>query len=188
MTRGRKPLDFNQQEKLRAVAEADDAWRHAKKYAEQEARKVAMEKVAQFSGARDRAIYDAVRAGIPKNLIGTDGLDTKNPYAVLDAVRRVEELQQEVGIGLPQPHAQRFKWVKVLKSNESGAFGWISDTADTEVVSKGIGGEFHPGYFIWVNLDANTTTVTRGEEILTAADGGYEELRAWALANGPEAP
>lgn len=189
MARGRKALDYGQQQKLKAVAEADDAWRHAKKYAEAEARKVAEEKIAQFSAARDRAIYDAVQAGVPKVLIGSDALNNSSPYAVLDAVRRVEEAIETGGITLAEVVHERFAWGEILAASEDWVYGWIVDTASPTLSStfdSGDGPLTYNGYFVSVDRKNSGTTITTGSTYYTNSDGGFEELREWAVQHAGE--
>ncbi len=183
MARGRTRLDANQQAKLRAVAEADDAWRHAKKHALQEAKKIAAEKVAQYLYVRDVAIRDAIDAGVPKVLVGEDGIGNSNPYAIRDALERVgvkEVVEVDPG---------RFFWGEILAADENWVYGWVVDNDDPELVTAS---PVEPdlangGYWVVVDKHAGVVpSLTRETKTYTMADGEFAELREWAVLHADE--
>lgn len=189
MARGSKTLNYQQQQRLRAVAEADAAWKEAKAFAKAEveaAKKRIDQQIAQHALMRDRAIYEAVKAGVPKTLIGRDGLGNTNPYAVYDALQRMEFAEQAGEIDLTE---DRFAWSEILAVDDNWVYGWIVDTGNPMVNSTFKGGGTpvtHNGYFVYVDKRNAVVTVTEGERYYTGSDPGFEELREWAVAHAAE--
>jgi hypothetical protein len=181
MGRGRTRLDAGQQAKLKAVHDADDAWRDARKHALAEARLAAEEKIAQFAAARDVAVYEAWNAKIPKALIGQDGLGTSNPYAVTQCIERVEA----VGAPVHAEDSARFSWGEILAADEHWIYGWVLDAEEPDAESDSPAtGESSPG--IWVMVDRKAGVVpsfTWGNHTFTQADPEFPELREWAVAH-----
>lgn len=187
MSKGRKPLDHEQQKKLRYVADADDAWRKAKKYEYERARKQAEDRIAQFAWTRDRAVFDAVQAGIPKAVIGRDGLGTTNPYAVNEAYNRAVESTPETPVELPKTPTDQFAWGKVLAFDERWVYGWVTDTESPGVITGSMG-QSGEGYFVVVDrMNEAVTTLYTPDRILTTHDSGWEDLREWAVTHQKEA-
>jgi hypothetical protein len=190
MTRGRKALTPDQQVKLRHVADSDDAWRKAKKYEYEKARLQAEERIAQYAYVRDQAVYDAVEAGVPKVIVGRDGLGTSNPHAVNEAYSRVVSVQSEVGVPLPKAPEGRFKWGRILAKDERWVYGWVLDSEHEGVrTSNGVGDGDGEGFFSVVDRFNGVTTMfyTPGDGVLTTADPGWEDIREWAAAHFEEA-
>lgn len=189
MTRGRKPLTAEQAAKLKRVADADDAWRAARKYKREEYLRKADEEIATYALVRDQAVYEAVRSGVAKSVVGRDGLGTTNPYAVNEAYERVKSANEA---GSPATPAQRFSWGRVIGKNANAVYGWVLDATAPNMKSPSpvdpLNHSAQPGF--WVSVDrANgvTTVISTDAGLLTMADGGFEELREWAVAHADEA-
>jgi hypothetical protein len=190
VARGRKPLTPDQSSKLRHVADSDDAWRRAKKYEYERARQQAEERIAQYAYVRDQAVFDAVQSGIPKTIVGRDGLGTSNPYAVNEAYERVSKVQQDTGVVIPAKPKDRFKWGTILAVDERWLFGWVLDAEDPTLTTASLVGDMESdyGYFVGVDRQNETTTslVTRNG-VLTTADEGWEDVREWAAIHAGDA-
>ena len=190
MVKGRRALTPEQQAKLKYVAEADDAWRRAKKYEREKYLRMAEERIAQFAYVRDQAVFDAVEAGVPKTVVGRDGLGTSNPYAVNEAYDRVHEVAAEVGVELPKHPVPRFAWGEVMAKDDRFVYGWITDTQNPDVeTGNGMNDAVvADGFFVVVDRQNGvTTTLYTPGKVLTAADSGWEDMREWAAAHANEA-
>lgn len=87
-------LTAEQDAALAAVAVAQEAYKGARATLERRIRERMAAELGALEAARDRAVFAADRAGVPRRRIGADGLGTKNPgavYAILGTRDAVEE-------------------------------------------------------------------------------------------------
>lgn len=100
-----------QQEALLAFAEeADDRYRSAKLNARKRAAEMIEREIAAFSAARDKAVWEAVEAGVPKRQIGLVALKTTSPNTVQEIYRRVMDSQEFVEVELAKKAVPKYQW------------------------------------------------------------------------------
>lgn len=107
-----------------AALRADTAWRDAKLNAELKIRKQVREEIRKYAEDRDEAIFEAVKAGVPKSRVGKEALRTTSPNVVYEALARYEQehdlIHEVARYEKPKP---RFSWEK-LDDLDGGASMW----------------------------------------------------------------
>ena len=120
--RGKQQLTLDQELALDTARRADQAWREAKRTLRARLRRQLEEELSRFSLARDEAIWEAVKAEVPKSRIGTEALGTSSPNTVYDAIERHEKLRGIEGLPeLAEKPRTRFEWEYLYTDAESGA-------------------------------------------------------------------
>lgn len=105
-------MKLNEEQKalLEYVSDADDAWRKAKLNAAKRAKEMIEREIAGFAAARDKAVYDAIEANVPRRQVGQLGLKTTSPNTVADAYNRVAAQTQLAEVPMAVMHKPKYKW------------------------------------------------------------------------------
>lgn len=193
MARGRRDLDPIQKAALDDVRKRNEEYQLARRYAHEEARRQADEKIRHYAEAVDVAVhYAVVTLGIPKNQVGLSGLGVKNPYAVYNALQRAEALvvpEAEAAHTSPQTGRERFRWGEILSGTDAAIYGFVLDANMPHISTiTPLDSIEHDGIYVNVDRLNGTTILKVGDgDFLTEQDGGYSELRRWALEHAAEA-
>jgi hypothetical protein len=105
---GSKKLTTAQQAALDYVAECDERYRQVKATARTRAMRQIEQEIETFKAARDRAVYDAVQAGVPKRQVGIHGLHTSSPNTIQDAYDAIAKGIVNLNVELAKKHVERF--------------------------------------------------------------------------------
>ena len=140
-------LNAEQKALLDYASDADDAWRQAKLHAAKRAKEMIEREIASYAAARDKAVYDAIEAGVPRRQVGQLGLKTTSPNTVADAYNRVAAQTQLAEVPMAVMHKPKYSWSQVHThpvSERQFAFLYIDgDDHETVVEDAWMNG---PGY------------------------------------------
>jgi hypothetical protein len=139
-------LDPNQEAALEHAAQADLRWRDAKTTIRKRAREFVERELAVYSSARDLAVYEAVKSGVPQRRVGMDALHTTSPNTVREILDRVAESVQLGDVELALKPTARYSWSTEVTVGEQ-TFRYLLDAQHPETVSQALGDvPEHVGY------------------------------------------
>ena len=176
--RGQQKLTPHQEETLAYARKADDHWREAKLNARVQIRRQVEEQIALHASTRDRAVWEAVEAGVPKARISTDALRT-SPNAVYEILDRVMENLTVSGVGLATKDVPLYSWT--LHEIDGSPYAYLHIDGDDHI-STGMDGDDYEwtrgeGYLFWRDIyDGWKAQI---------ADPPPAEAIAWAKENPP---
>lgn len=172
-------LNGKQEALMAHASNADDKWRQAKLNAKIRLKRLVEEEIAQFAAARDRAVWDALQAGVPKRQVGIEALKTSSPHTVNEIYDRMIANQELVEVELAVKPVEKYEWsaplvhpiskLKFIFLQVDGDDHW---TEDDQGVMTGSGYLFYqptPG----------------GKWLPRPDDKPNAEVLAWAEANPP---
>lgn len=123
---GSKKLTAAQQAALDYVAACDEKYRQVKATARTRALRQIEQEIETFKVARDRAVYDAVEAGVPKRQVGIHGLHTSSPNTIQEAYDSIAKGIVNLNVELAQKVVQRFSIIR-SGSNSGGLYAYVGD-------------------------------------------------------------
>lgn len=183
MVQGKKKLTAAQQVKLDYVREVDQSWRLAKEHARIEAMREADRKIEQHAAVRDRAVLEAVLAGVPKASVGRDGLNTSNPNTVYDILKRAMATG-DVAIPSAPVIVEKYRW-GVLRFAKKDTI-YIHLLVDGRNDRTGLAS--HPegdGLLMHFDLEYENKSLVKGIDQYKDAEL-YQDVRAWAMEHRDE--
>lgn len=179
---GSKKLDPKQQAKLDYLHRADLAWRDAKLHARRRAQEEAEKQIEAFATDRALAAYEAFVAGIPKSVIGREGLSTTAPSTVGEAIDRGLALSGFNGVERAQKPGSNFTIGTVMAWNGTQGLFWVLDSNHPEVETT-FATFTHPGYAVMLKEYQPHDSVTlegAQQNFRSTADGLALEVLEWA--------
>ena len=170
-------LNAEQKALLDYASDADDAWRQAKLHAAKRAKEMIEREIASYAAARDKAVYDAIEAGVPRRQVGQLGLKTTSPNTVADAYNRVAAQTQLAEVPMAVMRKPKYRWDGPFVHSVSGnPFAFLvidGDDHETEVPDPEMTG--HSGY-LYINP---------GTGWVAYPTMPVPEAHKWALENVP---
>ena len=115
------------------------------------------DRMTELELERERAIYAAILAGVPKSRIHREGLGTTNPNYVYDVQRRWEAKEQTFTVEATAAET-RYMLGHVSYNDASGnAVFWVLDIDEPERKTMAPNGETHNGWLVWERGGSYTT-------------------------------
>lgn len=112
-----------------------------------EAQTLVRDRMNELELERERAIYQAFLAGVPKARIHRDGLGTTNPNYVYEVIKRWEAKSKVAGLLTPET---KYTLGHVSYNDATGnSIFWVLDADDPERKTMAPNGETHAGWMIW---------------------------------------
>jgi hypothetical protein len=142
-------LTPQQESILRRVDDADTRYRNAKLTARKRAQEMIDDEIAEFASDRDKAVWEAVEAGIPKRQVGLVGLKTTSPNTVHEIYNRMVQKQVNVGVEFMAPELPNCHWGSHHSFGPESNVYWLEVDGDDivqDVRDKDPNFPVYPGY------------------------------------------
>jgi hypothetical protein len=173
-------LTQHQQELLDYVAETDERFRQAKRHARRRAQEMVEQEIAMFSAARDKAVWEAVNAGVPKRQVGILGLGTTSPNTVHEVFDRAVANMKLTGVELAVPKGPRYSWGHIAMKRGDGLFAWVLDAEDPFLRTEGLDSDFerreNDGHYVNILHGKAQNTTDAPDAVKEWAVQHYTEL------------